>query len=152
MPAAKKGKSFGRKNLSKSQRAGLQFPVGRMERQMRDCGYSLRYSTDASVYLASVIEYLMAEILELSGNECRNNRKRRIQDRHIFIAFDNDDELKDMIKDDSYKEIKTADLDRSRPKKRIKKAKIHKKTKNGDAFDACHEEYLGQFGTMRRGK
>jgi histone H2A len=46
------------KPKSKSSRAGLQFPVGRMRRLLKKGKYSERLSSGTPVYLAAVLEYL----------------------------------------------------------------------------------------------
>merc|ERR1712029_676391 len=59
---------------SRSSRAGLQFPVGRIHRLLRKGNYAERVGAGAPVYLAAVMEYLAAEVLELAGNAARNNK------------------------------------------------------------------------------
>ena len=79
-----KGKS-GKKAVSRSAKAGLQFPVGRIARYLKVGKYATRVGAGAPVYLAAVLEYLAAEVLELAGNASRDNKKSRIVDfgRHI---------------------------------------------------------------------
>nr|XP_005486490.1 histone H2A-beta, sperm-like [Zonotrichia albicollis] len=78
---------------SRSARAGLQFPVGRVSRFLRSGNYARRIGSGAAVYLAAVMEYLAAEVLELAGNAAREDRKTRILPRHILLAVRSDDEL-----------------------------------------------------------
>ncbi|XP_014818779.1 PREDICTED: histone H2A-like [Calidris pugnax] len=71
-----RGKQGGKaraKAKSRSSRAGLQFPVGRVHRLLRKGNYAERVGAGAPVYLAAVLEYLTAEILELAGNAARDN-------------------------------------------------------------------------------
>ncbi|XP_018424515.1 PREDICTED: histone H2A, sperm-like [Nanorana parkeri] len=78
---------------SKSAKAGLQFPVGRIHRFLKKGHYAERIGSGAGIYLAAILEYLCAEVLELSGNAARDNKKSRILPRHIQLAVRNDEEL-----------------------------------------------------------
>src|SRR6476659_11425267 len=84
---------------SRSSKAGLQFPVGRVHRLLRKGNYAKRVGAGAPVYLAAVLEYLAAEILELAGNAARDNKKHRIVPRHIQLAVRNDEELSKLLAD-----------------------------------------------------
>ena len=89
----KGGRGAGKKATSKSSKAGLQFPVGRIGRFLKKGKYATRVGAGAPVYLAAILEYLTAEILELAGNAARDNKKSRIVPRHIQLAVRNDEEL-----------------------------------------------------------
>ena len=58
-----KAKTTSTKAMSKSMRAGLQFPVGRVGRILRNAHYAERVGAGAPVYMAAVLEYLAAEVL-----------------------------------------------------------------------------------------
>ncbi|CAK1597174.1 unnamed protein product [Parnassius mnemosyne] len=85
------------KAKSRSNRAGLQFPVGRIHRLLRKGNYAERVGAGAPVYLAAVMEYLVAEVLELAGNAARDNKKTRIIPRHLQLAIRNDEELNKLL-------------------------------------------------------
>ena len=85
------------KQISRTVRAGLQFPVGRIHRLLRKGNYARRVGAGAPVYLAAVMEYLAAEIIELAGNAARDNKKKRIIPRHLQLAIRNDEELNSLF-------------------------------------------------------
>merc|ERR1712025_1480195 len=97
MGAKGKAKGKGGKSQTRSARAGVQFPVGRIARYMRTGGYAKRIGAGAPVYAAAVLEYLCAELLELDGNAARDNKKQRIVPRHIQLAVRNDEELNKLL-------------------------------------------------------
>ena len=92
-----KGKTGTGKSTTKSSKAGLQFPVGRIGRYLKQGKYATRVGGGAPVYLAAVLEYLCAEILELAGNAARDNKKSRIVPRHLQLAVRNDEELNKLL-------------------------------------------------------
>ncbi|KAJ7493713.1 histone-fold-containing protein [Mycena latifolia] len=99
--AARAQRAAGSGDASKSQscssKAGLQFPVGRIHRLLKKGNYAQRVGAGAPVYLAAVLEYLAAELLELAGDaaryDTRDNKKHRIVPRHLQLAIRNDEEL-----------------------------------------------------------
>ncbi|ESP02822.1 hypothetical protein LOTGIDRAFT_212337 [Lottia gigantea] len=83
---------------TRSQRAEVLFPVGRMLRYLKRDTHHFRIGAGAPVYAAAVIEYLTAEILELAGNAAQHNKKQRVTPRHILLAIANDEELHTLLK------------------------------------------------------
>jgi histone H2A len=82
---------------SKSSKAGLQFPVEKLHKYLKDGRYGNKIGKCAPVFVAAVLEYLTAEVLELAGNVARDHKKSRISPRHIMVAVRNDEELNDLL-------------------------------------------------------
>ncbi|CAJ0610464.1 unnamed protein product [Cylicocyclus nassatus] len=87
----------GRRRRTRSSRAGILFPVSRIHCKLRKGNYARRIGEAAPVYLAAVLEYMVAEVLELAGNVARDFRRARINPRHLLLAIRADEELNELL-------------------------------------------------------
>ena len=76
-----------------SSKINLVFPVGRVNRMIKQGRYSDRTSKSAGVFMTAVLEYITSEITELASNAASEQKKGTITPRHLQLALRNDDEL-----------------------------------------------------------
>ena len=110
MATPKSGKKSGKKaagggkkkekkgdKTSSGDRAGLIFPVGRIGSMLRKGGFSRRVGAGAQVYLAATLEYLTAELVELSAKAA--GKGKRVNPRAVTLAVRHDNDLGSLLKD-----------------------------------------------------
>lgn len=98
------GKAGRKKPVSQAARAGLRFPPARVAHYFKSSSKfngasSKRLGVKAPIYLAAVLEYLAADILELAGNLARDSKKVRIVPRHVALVVKNDIEFEKLFDD-----------------------------------------------------
>ncbi|CAG8461192.1 11550_t:CDS:2 [Ambispora gerdemannii] len=96
-----------RKNWNKNlqEKTGLILPIGRINHHLAkgphqpssDKKLKLRILTATPIYVTAVIEYLVSEILEISGYIAQSEKRPRILPRHLLLAMQNDEELKNLF-------------------------------------------------------
>ncbi|KAK2959521.1 putative Histone H2A [Blattamonas nauphoetae] len=89
--------STSRTSHSKTAKAGLVFPVARIFKYLKAGRYTPRVSGGASCYLAAVLEYLTAEVLEISGSCAKDEKNKIIKPSHIHSAVRDDEELQKLF-------------------------------------------------------
>ncbi|XP_058391320.1 histone H2A-Bbd type 2/3-like [Diceros bicornis minor] len=74
---------------SRTARAELSFSVSHVERLLRESHYTRRLSPSTPVFLAAVVQYLTAKVLELASDEAHNSGRRRITPELVDMAVHN---------------------------------------------------------------
>jgi histone H2A len=85
-----------KKAVSRAAKAGLQMPVSKINRHLRDRSQTKRVGGGAPVYLAAVLEYAAYEIFEAAAKQLGSKRKR-ITRQDIMKGIRDDDELHQLL-------------------------------------------------------
>eukprot|EP01111_Echinosteliopsis_oligospora_P013553 TRINITY_DN4888_c0_g1_i1.p1 TRINITY_DN4888_c0_g1~~TRINITY_DN4888_c0_g1_i1.p1 ORF type:complete len:228 (-),score=35.01 TRINITY_DN4888_c0_g1_i1:109-792(-) len=85
---------------TKSAAAGITFSVAKIHSKMKEAIKGKRLGESAPIYLAAVLEYLCAEVLDLAGRAAAENKRGRIIPRYIFLSISYDAELNKLIMQD----------------------------------------------------
>ena len=82
--------------------------------------YSERVGVGASVYMAAVLEYLVAEILEVSVMVVKQHKKSRITPRYMFLGLKEDEEFSSLFQRSviTSSGVKPASLNKLKSKKK----------------------------------
>lgn len=85
------------KNCRLESKLDLCFPVTRITRYMREMKLADQISVKAGVVMATVLEYMTAELLTTSGTVCTEAKRTRIHPQHIKLAIKKDLEMGDLL-------------------------------------------------------
>lgn len=98
-PTSPKKMTKGTKNVSRSAKAGISFPIGRIDSFMKSSSLTKRVGSTAPVFMAAALEQLTAELLELAAKFTRDGNRRRITPRYVRLAVGNDPEFRELLAD-----------------------------------------------------
>ncbi|CAL6017650.1 Histone_H2A [Hexamita inflata] len=112
--------AFDKKSKSRSARAGVIFPVGRIHRHLKEGRYADRISSDAPVYMAAVLQQVVEEVFKEAETHKDNKATKRLVPNNILTAIRKDKELNDIFKDIV---IREGGVPRSEKKEKSEKGK-----------------------------
>ena len=88
-----------KKSKSRSARAGVIFPVGRIHRHLKEGRYAERISSDAPVFMAAVLQQVVEEVFKEAETRKDKASTKRLVPNNILTAIRKDRELNDIFKD-----------------------------------------------------
>jgi len=88
---------FKKRRTSLSVKAGLAFPVRRIWRQLKKQSL-MRIQIKSAVYMSSVLQYIVSEILDLSAKVTKRFKKKIVKPKYLNYAMKCDKELHQLTK------------------------------------------------------
>ncbi|XP_074996696.1 uncharacterized protein LOC142078059 [Calonectris borealis] len=83
---------------SRSSRAGLLFPVSRVDRQLRRGRFAERVGARAPVYLAAVLQWVTHKTMDAAGKISKKSKQQRISPSHMQAAVQGSSVLKQLLR------------------------------------------------------
>ncbi|XP_042651075.1 histone H2A-beta, sperm-like [Tyto alba] len=83
--------------LSRSSRAGLLFPVSRVDRQLRRGQFAARFGARAPVYLAAVLQWVTRKTMDAAGKISKKSKQQRISPSHLQTAVQRSSVLRQLL-------------------------------------------------------
>lgn len=87
------------KRVKGADRAGIVFPVGRIRKYLKEFDPGHRHSTKSATFMASVLEYLIFELVSETVPYTKKSKKKRITPRHLRMCVGNDPDFSVLLKD-----------------------------------------------------
>lgn len=94
--AAKPKAGAKKASKSRSARAGLVMPVGRVHSHMKKARDGARVSGQAPIYMTAILEYLTLRIIGGAVKETTDASRQRISGRLLQLALRSDDDVKEL--------------------------------------------------------
>uniref|UniRef100_A0A8C2U9S0 Histone H2A n=1 Tax=Coturnix japonica TaxID=93934 RepID=A0A8C2U9S0_COTJA len=82
---------------SRSSRAGLLFPVSRIERQLRRGQFAERFGACAPVYLAAVLQWATHKTVDMAGKISKKSNQQCISPQHLQMSVKSSSILKHLL-------------------------------------------------------
>ncbi|NXT27194.1 H2A1A protein, partial [Syrrhaptes paradoxus] len=83
---------------SRSSRAGLLFPVSRLDKQLRRGGFAERFGASAPVYLAAVLQWVTHKTMDVAGEISKKSNQQCISPLHLHRAMQKSSVLKQLLR------------------------------------------------------
>ncbi|XP_068526444.1 late histone H2A.2.2-like [Anas acuta] len=96
-PPRGRGAEAKKSRSSRSSRAGLLFPVSRIERQLRKGRFAERLGARAPVFLAAVLQWVTHKTMDMAGKISKRSNQHRISPSHLQMAVRNSSALKQLL-------------------------------------------------------
>lgn len=86
-----------KKRVTKNSRAGLVFPIAKINKRLVQSGWTERVGRESAIWLSASCQYLLQEIIEAAAQNCQLDGKKRINTRDIILAVRNDEALNRLL-------------------------------------------------------